>query len=137
MALNVRSVDYFYTRVEDKPGHAYELLAKLASEHVNLLAFSAVPYGANCVELTIFPENSGKLNDSAKSAGWNITGPQHAFLITGDDELGALAAIHLRLLDAKVNIYASTGVIDGKGGYGYVIYVKDADFPAAAKALAA
>ena len=137
MALNVRSVDYFYTRVEDKPGRAYELLAKLASEHVNLLAFSAVPYGANCVELTIFPDDSKKLTDAARTGGWNIAGPQHAFLIMGDDELGALAAIHLRLLDAKVNIYASTGVIDGKGGYGYVIYVKDADFPAAAKALAA
>jgi hypothetical protein len=36
-----------------------------------------------------------------------------------------------------VNIYASTGVIDGKGGYGYVIYVADADFPAASRALAA
>jgi hypothetical protein len=137
MALNVRSVDYFYTRVEDVPGRAYELLANLASQEVNLLAFSAVPYGANCVELTIFPDSGAKLTEAAKKAGWNITGPQHAFLITGDDELGALAAIHLRLLDAKVNIYASTGVIDGKGGYGYVIYVKDADFPAAAKALAA
>ena len=137
MALNVRSVDYFYTRVEDKPGRAYELLAKLASEHVNLLAFSAVPFGTNCVELTIFPDDSRKLLEAVKTAKLSLSGPQHAFLITGDDELGALAALHLRLLAANVNIYASTGVIDGKGGYGYVIYVKDADFPVAAKALAA
>jgi hypothetical protein len=44
MTFSVRSVEYFYTRVEDEPGRAYGLLAKLASEDINLLAFSAVPY---------------------------------------------------------------------------------------------
>jgi hypothetical protein len=57
-------------------------------------------------------------------------------LIQGDDHLGALAEIHRRLLDARVNIYASTGVTDGDGHYGYVIYVKEEDHQAAARALA-
>ena len=136
MTFSVRSVEYFYTRVEDEPGRAYGLLAKLASEDINLLAFSAVPYGPNHVELTIFPDRSEDFERVARKLGWVLTGPQHACLIQGDDHLGALAEIHKRLRDANVNIYASTGVTDGEGRYGYVIYVKEEDHQAAAKALA-
>jgi hypothetical protein len=136
MKFSVRSVEYFYTRVEDEPGRAYGLLAKLASEDINLLAFSAVPYGPNHVELTIFPDRSADFQRIAQQLGWVLTGPQHACLIQGDDNLGALAEIHKRLRDANVNIYASTGVTDGEGRYGYVIYVKEEDHQLATKALA-
>jgi hypothetical protein len=136
MTFSVRSVEYFYTRVEDEPGRAYGLLAKLASEDINLLAFSAVPYGPNHVELTIFPNRSEDFQRVAQKLGWVLTGPQHACLIQGDDNLGALAEIHKRLRDANVNIYASTGVTDGEGRYGYVIYVREEDHQSAAKALA-
>ena len=136
MTFRVRSVEYFYTRVEDEPGRAYGLLAKLASEDINLLAFSAVPYGPNHIELTIFPDRSEDFQRVAQKLGWALTGPQHACLIQGDDNLGALAEIHKRLRDANVNIYASTGVTDGEGRYGYVIYLKEEDYQSAAKALA-
>ena len=136
MKFSLRSVEYFYTRVEDEPGRAYGLLAKLASEDINLLAFSAVPYGPNHVELTIFPDRSTDFQRIAQKLGWVLNGPQHACLIQGDDNLGALAEIHKRLRDANVNIYASTGVTDGEGRYGYVIYVKEEDHQLATKALA-
>jgi hypothetical protein len=135
MPFSVRTVEYFYTRVDDKLGKAYELLAHLASEEINLVAFSAIPYGARQCELTLFPERPGDLEHIARKHGWALTGPQHAFLIQGDDRLGAFADIHRHLLDANVSIYASTGVTDGQGFYGYVIYVKEADFAAAAHAL--
>jgi len=135
MTLSVRTLEYFYTRVEDEPGKAYELLARLASEEINLLAFSAVPFGSNHVELTIFPDRIDNLLRVAKELGWTLIGPQHACLIQGDDHLGALAEIQMKLLDAGVKIYASSGVTDGKGHYGYVIYVKEGDHQAAAKAL--
>ena len=136
MTFSVRSVEYFYTRVEDEPGRAYGLLAKLVSEDISLLAFSAVPYGPNHVELTIFPDRSEDFQRVAQKLGWVLTGPQHACLIQGDDHLGALAEIYKRLREANVNIYASTGVTDGEGRYGYVIYVKEEDHHSAAKALA-
>jgi hypothetical protein len=136
MALSVRTVEYFYTRVVDAPGRTYELLAKLASEEISLLAFSAVPFGPNHVELTIFPEQTEALLQVAKRLGWTLTGPQHACLVQGDDQLGAFADIQRRLTDAGVSIYASSGVTDGEGHYGYVIYVKEGDYNAAAKALA-
>jgi hypothetical protein len=103
---------------------------------MNLLAFSAVPYGPNHVELTIFPDRIDNfLNVANKEMGLVLTGPQHAILINGDDHLGALAEIQKTLLDSGVDIYASTGVTDRQGGYGYVIYVKEGDYERAAKAL--
>lgn len=46
-----------------------------------------------------------------------------------------LTEIHKRLRDAGVQIYASTGVTDGQGRYGYVIYTKEGDHVRAVKAL--
>ena len=133
--MKVRTVEYFYTRVEGELTKPYEMLARLASEEINLLAFSAVPFGPNRVELTIFPDRAGQLTVLAKKLGWTLTGPYHACLIQGDDHLGALAEIQKTLIDAGVNIYASSGVTDGSGHFGYVIYLKEGDHVAAARVL--
>jgi hypothetical protein len=53
----------------------------------------------------------------------------------GEDRLGALAAIHERLYEAKVNVYASNGVTDGRGGFGCVLYVRSEELDRAAPAL--
>jgi hypothetical protein len=137
MALNVRNAEYFYIRIENSPEKAYELLAQLASAEVSLLAFSAVPFGPNHVELTIFPDHSDTFIQLAKTLGWVVAGPQHAFLVQGDDQLGALADILRMLLEADVEIYASSGVTDGSGRFGYVIYFKEADRERAARTLGA
>jgi hypothetical protein len=135
-SLSVRTVEYFYIRVEDYPARAYELLQTLAAEEVNLLAFSAVPYGDSRVELTIFPDQSERLLRAASKYGWTLSGPQHACLIQGDDQLGALAEIQKKLIVAGVSIYASSGITDGEGHFGYVIYFKEGDHLAAQHALA-
>jgi hypothetical protein len=96
-----------------------------------------VPFGPNYVELTIFPDRSDKFVDLAARRGWTVTGPQHAVLVQGDDQLGALADIQRLLLEADVRIYASTGVTDGSGRYGYVVYFKEDDNERAVKALSA
>ena len=51
------------------------------------------------------------------------------------DELGALAEVHGRLSDAGVNVFASNGVADGRGGYGYIVYVRPNEFEAATRSL--
>ncbi len=137
MALSVRVVDYYYLRIRDEPGKAYDLLAALATQEINLLAFSAVPYGEHEVELTIFPDQRDAFVRLAEKSGWALTGPQHACMIQGDDRLGALAEVQKELIRAGVSIYASTGVTDGAGHYGYVIYFRESDHLAASRALAA
>ena len=71
MALTVRNAEYFYIRIKDSPEKAYELLAQLASAEVSLLAFSAVPFGPNHLELTIFPTAAILLFSFRRNwAGW-------------------------------------------------------------------
>lgn len=121
--------------VRDEPGEAYRVLNLLAALGINQLAFAAVPVGPLRTQLTIFPEDPPQLVQAAKQAGLEMDGPYGAVLVQGDDELGALAGIHERLFKADVNVYAASGVSDGKGSYGYLIYVKDEDFARAAAAL--
>jgi hypothetical protein len=135
MAFLIRRVSYFYTTVDDKPGEAFTVLSALASHGVNLLALTAVPVGPMRTQLTLFPENPDHLVTTARQARMTLDGPHRALLVQGDDELGALAGVHSRLSDARVNVYASSGVTDGRGSYGYVIYVKPDDYERAAQAL--
>jgi hypothetical protein len=135
MAARVRPVEYFYAIVEDKPGVAYTFLKDLASAEINLLAFNAIPLGMEKTELVLFPEETSRLARAAEKLGLMLRGPHRAFLIQGDDELGALVNLHRRLADAKVNVLSSSGVTDGRGGYGYIVYVRGEDFDAAARTL--
>ena len=135
MAYNIKRSEYFYVTVKDEPGEAYKLLAILAERGINLLAFTAVPIGPTNTQLSIFPDDPRRFTAEAKNAGFLIDGPYHALLVQGDDELGALSRVHVKLYDAKVNVYASSGVSDGKGSFGYVIYVRPEDYQKAVEAL--
>lgn len=135
MAVRIRRVDYFHAEVRDQPGEAYRLLSDLAARGVNLLAFSAVPLGPVTTQLVIFPEDPETLYPAAERTGLRLTGPERALLIQGADELGALADIHRRLYAAGVNVYASNGVTDGAGHYGYVAYVRPQEYEPACAAL--
>lgn len=135
MSLSIHRVQYFYATVKDQPGEGYRILSELATGDVNLLAFSAVPMGPAHTQLVLFPENADRLVRIAAKAGWVLTEPHNALLIQGDDQLGALADIHARLYNAKVNVYASNGVTDGKGSYGYILYIRPEEFETAAQTL--
>lgn len=135
MAYCISRVDYFYTNVRDEPGEAYRLLKQLAALRISLNAFAAVPFGPDLTQLTLFPEDTPQFLEAAKRANMKLDGPYPAILVTGDDQLGALAPIHEKLAQAHVNVYASTGVVGARGGFGYVIYIRPDQFPQAAAVL--
>lgn len=135
MAFTIRAVDYFYANVRDELGAAYGVLAQLAGRGVNLLAFTAVPTGPALAQVSLFPEDPGKLVAEARSAGLQLDGPHHALLVQGDDELGAFASVHERLFAAGIDVYASSGVTDARGAFGYVVYVREDQFENAVTAL--
>jgi hypothetical protein len=135
MSYRVRPVDYFHATVRDRPGEAYRILSTLAEAGVNLLAFSAAPVGASAAHMQLFPEDKDRLVRYAGRSGMVLSGPEHALMVQGDDELGALAEVHRTLADASIDVFASTGVTGGGGRYGYVIYVRSDQFDAAARAL--
>lgn len=135
MTFTIRRADYYYCTVQDQPGEGYRLLNELAESGVNLLAFTGIPTGPNYTQLTLFPENGHQLQIAAHKARLPLDGPHHALLVQGDDALGALAGIHRKLFDAGVNVYASSGVTDGKGSFGYLLYVRPNKFDRAVAAL--
>jgi predicted amino acid-binding ACT domain protein len=135
MAFTIRRVDYFYTTVEDKPGAAYRLLSQLAELGINLVALTAVPVGPMRAQLTLFPADTARFRNAAKQANLSLDGPHRALLVQGDDALGAVADVHEKLADAGVNVYASTGVSNERGSYGYVVYVRPEEFEQAAQSL--
>ena len=135
MPFQIQRASYYYVTVRDEPGEAYKLLSILAERGVNLVAFTAVPIGPTTTQLSIFPEDSQLFEAEAKHCGMLVHGPHTAFLVQGDDALGELAKVHMLLYAAKINVYASSGVADGKGSFGYLIYVRPEDFEAAATAL--
>lgn len=135
MSYNARRVEYFYATVSGEPGEAYELLTNLAQLGVNFLALTSVPVGPRSLQLTLFPEDPQKLQSVAQGSGLHLNGPHPALLVQGTDEVGALARIHHRLHDAGIDVYASSGVTDGQGHFGYLIYMKPKDADRAAKVL--
>jgi hypothetical protein len=135
MAYKIRRVEYYYVTVEDQPGEAYKLLTRLAGLGINLLAVTAVPVGPMRTQFSLFPEDGARMLAAAERAGMHLDGPHRALLVQGDDELGALASVHAKLFQANVNVYASSAVTDGKGSYGYILYVRPEEYERAAAVL--
>ena len=136
MAYTARSVEYFYTTINSKVDEAYDLLDTLAGLGVSFVAMTAIPIGPQSTQLTLFPENADRLQAVARQTGLVISGPHQAVLVQGDDEIGALARIHHRIREANVDVFASSGITDGKGRYGYILYVRPPDADRAIQALA-
>ncbi len=135
MATKVRKTQYFYANVRGEPDEAFAVLTHLAGQGVNLLALNSVPVGPESTQFTLFPEDAGKLAEIARAAGLALEGPHQALLVQGDDEIGAVAKVHARLHREGIEVYASNAVTDGRGFFGYVLYLRAGDADRAAAAL--
>jgi hypothetical protein len=136
MAFGIKRVEYCYITVGGHVGEGSKMLSVFAGVGINLLAFEAVPLGPMRNQFTLFPDDGLKMTDGAKKAGLTLDGPHSALLIKGDnDESGALAGIYEKLSQADINVYASNGIADIKGGYGVILYFKQQDYEKAVAAL--
>lgn len=135
MLSSVKEVEYYYTILADKPGEARKLLEFLSERSVNLLALTVFPVGDGQSQMDLFPAEPEMLKKAAEDAEITLVGPKKAFLLQGEDRIGALYDVHLKLSNAGINIYAASGVVDGTGRFGYLIWVDPADFEEASKVL--
>jgi hypothetical protein len=83
----------------------------------------------------LFPNAPDQLKVAAIRSGLTLNGPYRAFLVQGDDRLGAIAGIYRRLYQSGVVVFASSGITDGVGRFGYLLYVAEHDFDKAFEAL--
>ena len=136
MGDEIRRVDYFYIEVSDKPGEGARVLATLRDAGVNLIAFSGFPEGRRA-QLDFVPEDADAFRQAAKKAGWKLTGPKKAFLMSGEDRVGVVADVLGKLADAKINVVAVDALCAGAGRYGAILWVGPKDVTRAAKVLGA
>lgn len=135
MALSVRRARYYHTTIDNTPGRGAEILGKLRSSGISLLAFTSFPVDSKQVQLDFFSDHPDKLKDALEEEGLDVTGPRKAFLIQGEDTVGALVEHHVHLAAAGISIHAANGVADGRGHFGYVLWVAPQDFERAAEIL--
>ena len=136
MADTIRKVSYFYTTIPDKPGEGSRVLDVLRSAGVNLLALHAFP-SARKSQVDFVPTDAANFTTVAKGAKIKLSTAKTAFLVDGDDRVGALSSVLGRLSAAKINVTAVTGVSAGMGRYGAILWVKPRDVNKAAAALGA
>ena len=134
MADTTRLVDYYYAMVPDKPGEGAKLLRVLRDARVNLLAFSAFPSQRKS-QADFVPAEQVPFLAAAKAAKLKLKGPKKAFLIDGDDRVGALSEVMAKLGAAKVNVTALDAICSGMGRFGALLWVKPKDLKKAAAAL--
>jgi hypothetical protein len=136
MADTIRKVSYYYTTISDKPGEGARLLEVLRRGGVNLLAVHAFP-SARKAQVDFVPSDAALLTAAAQGAKIKLSKPKTAFLLDGEDRVGALASVLGRLGAAKINVTAVTGVCSGMGRYGAILWVKPRDVNKAATTLGA
>ena len=136
MSNSLRKVDYFYVMVPNTAGKGAKVLAALAGEGVNLLAFSGFPSGGKG-QLDLVPEDSNRFRRAAKKLKLNVSKKKAGFLVQGDDRVGALGKTLEALAKARINVTAMDAVTAGKGRFGAIFWVKPKAVAKAAKLLGA
>jgi hypothetical protein len=137
MADTVRRIDYYYVTVPDTPGEGQRVLSTLKESGVNLVAFLGFPVGGGQTQIDLVPEDPQSLREAAEGAGIALSEAKRAFLVQGDDRVGAVADTTAKLAEANVNVTAAAATGGGAGRYGMIIWVAAADYERAADALGA
>jgi hypothetical protein len=124
MADRVKKVGYCYMRVSNRVGQGEKVLSELKDEGVNLLAYSGFPLKGGKAQLDFIPENMTALRRVARKNGWRMSKTKKGFLVTGNDQVGAVSKHVNKLAGAKINVTAADAVAAGKGRYGMILWVK-------------
>ena len=133
----VRRVEYYYTEVPDRPGAGAKVLNALKAARVNLVAYTGFPTTRGRAQLDFVSSNERAFLAAARKAGIKLVGPKTAFLIQGDDRVGAVADILSKLGRARLNVVAMNAVAAGRRRYGAVLWVKPRNVGKAAEILGA
>ena len=137
MADTVRRVEYYYVNVPDKPGEGVRILSALRQSEVNLLAYLGFPAGGGQTQIDLVPEDPAAFRNAAESAGLALSEAKQAFLIQGDDRVGAVSDVIAKLAEGNINITAAAATSAGSRRYGMILWVAPADYERAADALGA
>jgi hypothetical protein len=132
----VRKAEYYSMKLAQRPGAGAAVLAVMKSAGVNLLAFTGFPEGRGA-QVDFVPENGAKFRSAARKAGLKVSARKTAFLVQGDDRVGALTGILGKLAAARINLVALSAVTAGKRRYGMLFWVRKAQVRKTARLIGA
>src|SRR5712691_7336694 len=134
MSDTIRQIDYYYVQVPDKPGEGSRILSELKQEGVNLLAYCGFPAGRGKAQLDFALDDVEGFKNAARKMGLKLSDRKRAFLVQGDDRVGAVADLLEKLADQDISLVAEQAVSAGAGRWGMILWVKPEDYRRAGKA---
>lgn len=137
MADTVRRVEYYYVTVRDTAGEGDRILSALKERGINLFAYLGFPAGGGQSQIDLVPEDPASFRQAADQAGLTLSQAKRAFLIQGDDRVGAVTDTTAKLAGANINITAAAATSAGSGRYGMILWVAPAEYERAAGVLGA
>ncbi|SRR5216683_2394932 len=107
MADTIQRVEYFYAQVPNKAGEGARFLTALQEAGINLLAFSGFPRRAR-FSARLRSRRSSRVQAVRADGQVEAHGPKRAFLVSGEERVGAMAELHRKLAEVKINVTLST-----------------------------
>ncbi len=137
MADRVRKISYVYVMVPNRAGQGAKILDHLKRGEVSLLAYSGFPAEGGKAQLDLAVERLAPVRAIARKNGWRLSEAKKAFLVQGNDKVGAVCRHVERLADEGISVTAADAVSAGQGRFGMILWVKARDYHRAAKVLGA
>jgi hypothetical protein len=135
MANIVRRIEYYYTVVPNQAGAGAKVFNALKTGGVNLIALNGFPTSTRRAQLNFVPSNRDAFLTAVQKARIKLVGPKVAFLIQGEDRVGAVASVLSKLGQAQINVTAMQAIATGAGRYGAILWVKPRNVGKTAQAL--
>jgi ACT domain-containing protein len=132
----IRKVVYFSMQVPNRPGVGVQMLNAIAKGRQNLLAFTGFPNGSRA-QVDFVPAKPVEFARGAKKAGVKLGKKKVAFLVQGEDRVGALVRILDKLAKARINMVAMDAVTAGSRRFGAIFWVRPKDVARTSRLLGA
>jgi len=119
----IRKVVYFSMQVPNRPGVGVDMLKSIAKGKQNLLAFTGFP-NRGSAQVDFVPSDPVEFARGARKAGAKLSKRKTAFLVQGEDRVGALVRVLDVLAKARINMVAMNAVTAGSGRFGAIFWVR-------------